>query len=92
MLAVQAGSFINLDFSGLASLSKSNKKLTKMVEMQKELGSLPIVIFDHNGSGVEENNVSDKEQPTVVRPYLNQGTKHLEKNIPGFTIRCLIYL
>lgn len=79
---VQAGSFIDLDLSGLSSLSKSNKKLTKMVDMQKKLSSLPIVIFDHNRSATEENNISNKEQPTVVRSYLNQGTKHLEKKYP----------
>ena len=54
--SMQAGFFINLDlnFSGLASLSESSKKLTKMVEMQKDFDDLPIRILDVNKSSVEE--------------------------------------
>ena len=54
--SMQANFFINLDlnFSGLASLSESSKKLTKMVEMQKDLDNLPIRILDVNKSSVEK--------------------------------------
>ena len=64
--AAQAGSFIDLDFSGLSSLSDSNKKITKMVEMQKKLENLPIVIFDHNKSEPKENNISDKKEDNTT--------------------------
>ena len=54
--SMHAGFFINLDlnFSGLTSLSESSKKLTKMVEMQKDLDNLPIRILDVNKSSVEK--------------------------------------
>ena len=54
--SIEAGFFINLDlnFSGLASLSESSKKLTKIVEMQKDFDNLPIRILDVNKSSVEK--------------------------------------
>ncbi len=75
--AVQAGSFIDLDFSGLSTLSKSNKKLTKMVEMQKKLDDLPIVISDHNKSETKENNISDKKEDNTTA--LRHSVKKVDK-------------
>jgi len=56
--SIQADSFINLDlnFSGLSTLSESSKKLTKMVEMQKDLDNLPIGILDVNKSSAKKQN------------------------------------
>ena len=78
--AVQAGSIVDLDFSGLSTLSESNKKLSKMVEMQKQLSGIGN-IFGHSKSETKENNISDKKEDndTALEPYPNQGTKHLEK-------------
>lgn len=49
---------IDLDLSGLSSLSKMSKDLNQVVKMQKELDKLPIVLMDNNRSKIEDNNTS----------------------------------
>ena len=47
---------INLDFSNLSGLSQMNKDLNNMVEMQKALDKLPIILSENNSSTIQEEN------------------------------------
>lgn len=64
----------DINFSGLSSLSHMGKKLNHLSDLN--LSGLSH-IFDHKGQ--EENNESEESS---IRPYLNQGTKALEKHYP----------
>jgi hypothetical protein len=76
-LALYADMFpsLDLDFSGLSSLSKMGQQINGMVEMEKKLDDLPVRFKDANVS-------KHKSDTKSLRPYLNQGTKALEKRYP----------
>jgi hypothetical protein len=67
--------FISIDFDmkGLGSLSKMSDNLNEMVEMQKKLEHLPIILIEQNTS---------KEKKRYLGTYLNEGTKVLEEKYP----------
>ena len=67
---------LDLDFSGLSSLSKMGEQLDRLVETEKKLDKLPIVLGEANRS--EENDTDE----VPLRPYLNKGTKGLETKYP----------
>lgn len=66
---------LDLNLSGLSSLSDMGKKMNKLSDLNLSgLSSLNFSIFKQNK--LEEN------ESTTLRPYLNQGTKALEKQYP----------
>ncbi len=58
--------FINLDFSSLSGLSQMNKDLNKMVEMQKVLDKLPIILSENNSSAIQEDNNRSNTSKTIL--------------------------
>ena len=65
----------DLNLSGLSSLSDTGKKLNRLSDLNLSgLSSMNLSIFKRHK---QENNKS-----TSLRPYLNQGTKALEKQYP----------
>ncbi len=75
MLSADIFPSIDLNFSGLSSLSKMGEQLDHLVETEKKLDKLPVAFK-------ELNNSKNNSQRESLRPYLNRGTKDLEKKYP----------
>lgn len=66
---------VDLNLSGLSSLSKMGKKMERLPDLNLSgLSSMDFVIFKANK---EENGTEES-----LRPYLNEGTKALEREYP----------
>ena len=92
---VYAG-FFNMDFSSLSGLSQMNKDLTKMVEMQKQLDELPIVLTDPNRSKMQENNNLPKDEevasPLHACYIFNKENFNETLQLPEDIIAHIIYI